>query len=346
MALKTDETALVLASKTTDELDTAVAVKATDELDLVSVAKSRDELGLTLRGLKQGLYDLQRTSLRGVLTLLDDLDAVLTGKLRDELGLTLASKTTDELGCLVPAVDPPDIYAVYDFVEEEMEEFRITSGRLINEVSLRYNYDYAEQRFKAALTKHNPLSKLLYGEARESFELKMLQGTREAERIADAILKTSSIPEVICTFRHTLRSLHVEVGDIVSITHRAGLDLAGYINALATVTKKGIDGPTISYEVVMQSGERLYRSEMLALSQTAMAGEPGVTVQYDQGVATITIYADVQGYPPVQGAEVTISGVRKITDQNGQVRFNLAPGTYTAYIRASGYEDAEVTFTV
>ena len=319
-----------------------MAIKNND-IDLALKGKKEDELDLILHG-RTSLSNTMSVSLRGTISLSNDIDAVLKGKIPDELDLILHVKPQDEITCIIPGIDPPDIFAVYHF--SVIEDFRITSGRLVNEVSIKYNYDYEEGKFKSAITKQNPLSKLLYREAGESHELKMIQETRQAERIADAILMTSSIPETICSFSHNLRSLYVEVGDVVSLTHAAGLEDGGYADALATVSKKNISGPIINYEIIMNTVNNLYRSELVNLSHTATAGAPGITVKYERGVATITIYADVKGYPPVQGAEITISGTKKITDQNGQARFNLDPGTYTAIITASGYENAEVTFTV
>lgn len=267
----------------------------------------------------------------------------LTGINRDFI---LDTKPDIRRSCILSAEDPPDINAHYNFIEAEMSDFQLTSGRLINEITLKYAYDNAEGQFKASITKHNPLSKLLYGTAQDSREMKMIQGTRQAEKIADAILKTSSSPEIKASFGHDLRSFHVEVGDIVSITHLAGLGDNGYQKALALVSLSRIQGIKKIYEALMKPDLRLYMSELVTLTQTAGAGQAGISITYEAGVATISVYADVQGNPKVEGAEITINGVKKITDTNGQVRFNILPGRYTAYIRASGYEDAEINFSV
>ena len=251
-----------------------------------------------------------------------------------------------ERGFILRAEDPVDSLVRYHFREEEISDFKLTSGKLINEITLKYAYDPAEGQFKASITKHNPLSKLLYGEARESRDLKMIQGTRQAEKVADAILMTSSSPEIKASFRHDMRSFYIEVGDIVDVTHRAGLGENGYQNALALISLRRMQGIEILYEAKMKPSGSLYMSELLTLTQTAGAGQAGISITYEGGVATITIYADVKGNPPVEGAEVTINGVKKITDARGQVRFELLPGTYRAYITASGYEENEVTFTV
>lgn len=240
----------------------------------------------------------------------------------------------------------PDIIA-FDFKEEELTDFSLTSGDLVNEITIKYAWNHAEGKFTSSLTKHNPLSKLLYGEAKKTLELRMIRGTRQADRIADAVLMTSSVPQLVASFVHDLRSFHVEVGDLVTITHPAGVGENGFSAANALITKKQRRGIAINYEAVMKGINTLYTSELLTISQTAQPGRAGISIiDEGGGVKCITIYADVEGSPPVEGAEVTISGVKKVTDIRGQVRFNLEPGTYTAYISASGYEDGEITFRV
>jgi hypothetical protein len=232
----------------------------------------------------------------------------------------------------------------FDNDKDELLNFTITSEPLVNEITINFSYDFAGDSFRSSLTKHNPLSKLLYGDAKETLELQMLQSTRQADRVADARLMSFSIPQIIVSFTHNFRSIHIEVGDVVSVTHKAGLASAGYIAALGLVTKKGfIDN---SYSVLMAQTNTLYVSELLSLTQVGTSGAESITITYEKGVATITIYAEIEGKPPVQGAEVTINGVKKITDNKGQARFNLISGRYTADITASGYKNAQITFSV
>lgn len=232
------------------------------------------------------------------------------------------------------------------FKEEDISDFQITSGPVINEITLRYAYDSADNKYMAALTKRNPLSQILYDRAAASLDMAMIQHTRQAELTADAILKTSSLPEIRISFGHDTRSILTEVGDEIKITHRAGLGPDGYVEAPAIVSKKSVQGIAIKYEAIMKPTGDLYQSELVTLSQTSTTQQEGFSVSYANGVATITIYADVAGNPPIDGAEITINGVKKISDKKGQVRFNLLPGRYTAYISASGYEDHQVTFSV
>jgi hypothetical protein len=139
----------------------------------------------------------------------------------------------------------------------------------------------------------------------------------------------------------------LEVGDRVTLTDPYGIGANGFEAAPGTISSQDIDVTGIGYNVLMDPAtDSLYQSVLVNLSTVAGTGKGGVSVTYDNGVATLTVYADIQGKPAVEGAEITISGVRKITDKKGQVRFNLNPGKFTAYIQASGYEDAEITFTV
>lgn len=229
----------------------------------------------------------------------------------------------------------------YHFRESEITNLAMQGREFYNEITVNYAYDYADGRFKASITKHNPISKILYDRRTREYNMKMLQHTRVAEKIADAILYTHSIPEVQLSFIHDIRSILLEVGDIARLEHRAviGQD----VNII--ITKQTIQKHTIIYQACILPDSPRY-SELLSLTQIMPTGQRGITITYDKGVATITVYADVQGYPPIEGAEVVIAGNKKITDKNGQVRFNLLPGTYTAFLTASGYEKTEITFTV
>jgi Carboxypeptidase regulatory-like domain len=316
------------------------------ERDLILEALTPSERDIVLRGVGTGRAG-RSLILSGSASEDAGRDLIIKGKNGFGRYLILTTKPAAGRSLILNAVDPPESLVRYSFSEDEIKEsLEISSGELVNEITVLYAYDFIDGKPRGAITKHNPLSKLLYGEASKSLELRMVRSARVAEKIADAVLHTSSVPEIVSSFNHDLRSFYLEVGDTVSISHSAGIGPQGFQKALAIVTDKKISGATISYKAVMKSSGRLYRSELVTLTTVAGGGKEGLTVAYKNGVATITIYADVQGNPPVEGAEVTISGVKKVTDKNGQARFNLQPGTYTAHISASGYEDAQVTFSV
>lgn len=315
-----------------------------NDIEIILDGKTTEDAAITLHGISSLTANLNFV-LTGTEHRNADAAFVLAGAKPDEMHMVMKPKRQDETGIIISAHDPSASLVRYHFDRMDIEDFSLTSGKLINEITINFAHDFTEGNPKSAITKHNPLSKLLYGDAKATLDLLMVQHTRVAEKIADAVLFTSSIPEILCAFTHNVRSLYLEVGDIVSITHPAGLGEHGWQEALALIARKRIQGIRICYEISLTPSGTLYRSELLTLTQTAAAGKQGINITYEAGVATITIYADVAGYPPVEGAEVTIAGVRKVTDRNGQVRFTLDPGTYTARITASGYEDAEVTFT-
>jgi hypothetical protein len=232
----------------------------------------------------------------------------------------------------------------YPFTEAEITGLRMTSEDLINEITLNFNYDPAQGKYLSSITKHNPVSKRVNEAVRESYDCPMLYATRQAERTIDSMLKSYAFPSIISSFRHNIKSVRVEVGDPCTITHAAGIGANGFAASPAMVISK--DAITHEYSIMIDKDATLYDTELLNLTSVAAGGASGVSVIYANGVATLTIYADVQGNPPIQGAEVTINGVKKITDTKGQARFNLNPGRYSAVIEASGYENAEITFTV
>lgn len=314
-----------------------------DSLDFILGVKPDDEAEILINGIGS-FYSLLGLILNGVDEITDDLNFILNGKTYDEINFILNTRIPNECNFLIKAAPPTLI--IYDFIEKELEDFELTSDTLINEVTVRYNYDPAEGKFLSAITKHNPLSKLLYREEKSTYELKMIGTTRQAEIIADAVLLSFSIPEIISSFSHDLRSLFIELGDLITLTHSYGLGETGYNQVPAEVIKKDIDGLKINYAAVIKEISTLYQSELVNISQVSSSGAPSITIQYEAGVATITIYAEVAGNPPIEGANVLINGIKKITDKKGQARFNLEHGTYIAQIQASGYEDAEIQFKV
>jgi hypothetical protein len=329
--------------------EAAVAVK-NDNTNVLLAGKTSDDQAIVLQGTALQSNDLSLI-LHGVIGVADGLPLVLAGKPYDELGMILDSRAGDDLGIILNAVDSPQTIVCYNFKEDEITGFQLTSGDLVNEITVNFDYDFAGGKYRGAITKHNPLSKLLYGDVKKSLSLQMVPGARQAEKICDATIMTSSVPQIIAAFQHDLRSIRVEVGDIGSLTHSAGLGENGYASAIGTISERNVDGIKINYKMIMKATGSLYASELLSLTQVSSSGSAGITiVQESPGVYVFTVYVILQGGatgPIIEGAKMTISGVIKFTDKKGQVRFNLqTKGTYTAYIEAGGYEIAEYTFTI
>ena len=179
--------------------------------------------------------------------------------------------------------------------------------------------------------------------------MRKIQEQSVANEIANAILKTRSLPPILCSFRHNIRSFYLEEHDPVIISHSAGLDTQGYIEAGGYITSRGKTGKLVDYEILMKPlNTALLKSELVRLSLASGVGRgEGVTIEYEAGVVTVTVYANnVAGNPVVEGVTVRIASVTQYTNPKGQAFFNLSPGSYVAYLSASGYEDSEARFTI
>lgn len=315
------------------------------ESDFIASGKT----GLDSDFITQGRIHRSRDSvfiLRGRAGASKDGSFVTKGKTGLDSGFVLDTKKQSELAFILNAINLPESLVAYSFTQDEIEDLEMSAGEIVNEITLNFAWDFVEDKAKGSITKHNPLSKLLYGDAPKTVDLRLIQNARQVDIIADAFLKTGAIPPVNVAFRHSMKSFPVEVGDIVGLSHEAGIGENGFMRRPGLVTKKTMGRVSIAYEVLLKAEGNLFRSELLTLTQVSGTGQQSFNVTYENGVATITVYADVQGSPPVEGAEVTINGVKKITDKKGQVRFPLAPGRYVARIEASGYELAEIAFSV
>jgi hypothetical protein len=237
----------------------------------------------------------------------------------------------------------------FPFIEAEMgvDSFNVTPGELVNEATINFAWDPAAETFRSSLTKHTPLSKRIYGDAPKIYDLKMIQGTRQAEYVCDAILQTSSVPELLTAFKHDARSLDVEVGDVCTVTHPAGIGANGFEQARAIVIDKDLEH---NYTVRMERTNALYVSELLTLTQTVQPGSPsGFTMTSEGKVRTFTFHViqpDGSYGLPLEGAEIAIGGVKQITNKSGQVKFTLDRGTYTISASCPGYMPSETRITI
>jgi hypothetical protein len=181
----------------------------------------------------------------------------------------------------------------------------------------------------------------MYGEQKKILSMQHIQFTRQANDLADAVLKHNSYPIWEISFSHDLRSFYVEVGDYVAITHSAGIDDDGWENHICLVTeKKLVSNGVIEYVLISIPDYNVYPS-LVSLSETPEAMTEGVAVLYENGVATLTIVSDTNPPVPVEGLTIRIGSDIQITDGKGQVRFELSTGRYTVYITGQGYRDVE-----
>jgi hypothetical protein len=250
-----DETGYSIACVIFDEpqYEKQVSISGKGFIDLTNGALIENpadfirELLLDIQGYDDGSIDTGEIArfyadcLKADIQVVCVLDQIVTLKaLHDELGQNLHAHWLLSDGKSVMRLR--DILSgetsKYNFKEEEIADFEISSEPLLNEITINYGYDFLNQHYQSSLTKHNPLSKRIYDDAKDTYDLKMIQTARQAERVADAVLKTYSIPQIICSFKHNARSIHIEPGDIVTITHRAGLGDIGYNEDRGLVIKK------------------------------------------------------------------------------------------------------------
>ncbi len=80
-------------------------------------------------------------------------------------------------------------------------------------------------------------------------------------------------------------------------------------------------------------------------SAFAPLGQGGVSVDYRNGVATLTILDETSR--PLAGAKVTLDGsTTRITDSKGQVQFTTSRGSHSIAIEATGYAPMESEITI
>ena len=96
----------------------------------------------------------------------------------------------------------------------------------------------------------------------------------------------------------------------------------------ATLTCRLVAGPAPTITLTKQA------------SAFAPLGGGGVSVDYRNGVATLTILDETSR--PLSGARVTLDGsTTRITDGKGQVQFTTSRGAHTVSIEATGYAAME-----
>ena len=322
--------------------------KTADDQEIVTIGKTADEQNIVIQGV-ENLVDQQNFVIFSAETLNDDQNIVTIGKTADDQNLVVLGKSVNQQNFIVFSEEL--FRPVYNFVENEIGSFKSYCKLPINEVTIRYAYDFVDSKFRASLTKHNPISKELYLDSpttKRIFEMYDIQDQFTANKIADMILKGMSIPEVYAEFVHNLLSFYVEENDPVTITHLAGFGPEGFVNAPAFVVSRNRSDITINYKVVLKPLKpELYVSTLLRLTIAQGVGRSGgITLDYNAGVLTVTVYALVEGSPSLEGAKVIINGEVQFTNTNGQAYFNLSPGTYKAYLTKSGYVENSIVFTL
>lgn len=285
-------------------------------------------------------------TLRGFTSGTVGISGVVKGSNNISLDGILLPKEELSIGGILLARDY--INAIYSFIENDISNFHVSSTlSLTNMVTVNYAFNQVTNQYDRAVTRKNPISEYMYGLFPGTVNLQMIHKSRQASIIADAFLQMYAFPTVKVSFEHNLTSLYVQEGDTVLLTHRGGIGEYGFIETPGIVIRKSIRDAIIGYTTVVDVSLRnWHKTELVNTFETYSVTGGAIMVTYENGIATLTVYADIANKPPIEGASISIDGVIKLTDLKGQAKFYLERGTYTAYITASGYENAEVTFTV
>ena len=354
-----------------------------EERDILLEGKENAERDIALHGYKD--IDITRgISLFGHLERDIERFLVLDGKDLVEREVSIDGKDYQNVGIVIEG--KPANIGVYDFVEEEIGDFKIYSNKdnIMNEIVLLYNYDWVEGAFKKGLIKRSLRSKFLYGRQMKVIEAKYIHNDIQADNLAESILTTSAYPVWEASFSHDMRSYYVEVGDYIRITHRAGIAEGGWINQLATVIDKktSIRG-TLTYTVSTEQIVRVYsdvlnysqafafgalgplseaeiETQILTAEQIAagiyttegVAGDGAITLIGPDGSViasrsvTLTVVSDTNNPAALQGIKVEIAGQTAYTDEYGHAKFQLGSGTYLVRLSGAGYETISYNITV
>jgi len=333
-------------------------VKTTDR-DLILEGFTNSERDLIIKGTT---HDERETAviIRGKAGSNTSRDFILDGTdLLERSGIT-EGRPLIEAEAIIRGELPVDTRVAYRFKEKELDGFTITGtlSEIVNTLTVLFGYNHYLGRYTRAITKKNPASEAMYGASQKTIELPMVQDPLTAGRIASDSLKAMSWPSLRASFSHDLRSAFLETGDIATLTHSAGIGMSGWVDREARIIRKVISLPRINYTVQIPLYDQADDSSfsriefvsqvetIYAITEGGLSIGGGITISYEEGIATFTVYADVSGSPPIEGARLEINGVVKFTDQNGQARFLLDPGTYTAYVSAAGYQSAQFSFVL
>lgn len=210
------------------------------------------------------------------------------------------------------------------------------AGNLVTVLRIELAYDASGQAQKA-LVLECPEAIRRFGRIESTHSARWTSSPRQAEAIGRAVLSRIARPWwTISAQIPPALARKLMPGDDVVLNHpwlptgtALVTDLEEQPLAMtATLTCRLAAGPIPTITISQQAGA------------FAPLGSGGVGVDYQNGVATLTILDDTSR--PLAGAKVTLDGSKtRITDSKGQVQFTTAKGTHTISIEATGYAPME-----
>ena len=239
----------------------------------------------------------------------------------------------------VPSAAP--IWATLDSLSARNVECQIESSNLYTVVKVEYAYDWVNGKpTKSAQVKAaSQIAK--YGRIERTVDARWLKHDRDAIGLANRLLKYWSRP------------LHVITMDI-SRDDAAKIPPSGYVSfshpyAAVSGTLFIVDAQTEinsgATRLVVEGAYGTAPGVALEYSSTAFDdAAQQLFVTFNNGIATVTVTDENEN--PIQGATVTIRGQSRVTNQSGQVFFELTPGLYSVTIAAIGLETQTIEVSI
>ena len=265
----------------------------------------------------------------------------------DEIAVSVGavwSLAMPEIAALYPVDSVPStapIWMTLDSLNARNLQTQVESSRLATVVKIEYAHDWVDDKPAKSIQVKADSQIAKYGRIERTVDARWLRHERDAIALGQRLLKYWSRPlHVVSMDISRDDAAKIPPGGYVSLSHPYAA-ISGSLFVVDAQTEIG-NGET---RLVVEGAYGA--APVVALEYTSNAfGEPvqELFVTYSNGVATITVTDDNSN--PIQGATVTIDSVSRITTNNGQVFFEIAPGVYLITIAATGFATQNITTTI
>lgn len=239
----------------------------------------------------------------------------------------------------VPASAP--VWATLDSLSARNVQGQVESAELVTVVKIEYAYDWINSRPRKSVQVKSDAQIAKYGRIERTVNARWLLHDVDAVALGKRLL------------RYWSRPLHVISMDI-SRDDAAKIPPGGYVSfshpyAAVSGTLFAVDAQTEinsgETRLIVEGSFGPVPAVALEYSSTVFGdADRQLFVTFANGIATITV-TDEDGNA-LQGATVTISNNSRITNNNGQVFFEIAPGTYLITITADGFATQTITTAI
>lgn len=223
------------------------------------------------------------------------------------------------------------------------EDFGEATARLdevVTELTIDFDYEPAQDRYRQSITLRAQASEDIYGRRKRAtpYQAGALQSRREAFQLGERLLPY--LARARWKQSATISgadALEVSPGAFVNVT-ATHLPIAGQV--IVTGVSRDYDSNSATIELEQPYGAAP-SVRVVQSSQLAAAAEEATTIEYLDGTATITALAPDGSI--LTGATITLNGVSRVANAQGQARFVIDPGIYELRINADGYDEQIIT---